>query len=181
MHLVRSEDVRHTLDMILPKATALQEIDHHGVLYQEMLNGILEVRSLKVLRVRQSWNDTPCSFSEGEFPRPRGLRTLDWSRLFHLHALKILLISQLYIDEAVGLAKAVKMRKLESLRVEIAEKNIRAANALSDAANDDDDDNDLPLTAFINALYRRDEGDASKALGFPSSLKALALVNSHSW
>ena len=72
MHLVRSEDVRHTLDMILPKATALQEIDHHGVLYQEMLNVILGVQSLKVLRVRQSWNDTPCSFSVGESPRPRG-------------------------------------------------------------------------------------------------------------
>ena len=80
----------------------------------------------------------------------------------------------------MGLAKAVKkMRKLESLRVEIAEKNIRAANALSDAANDDNDDNDLPLTTIINALYRHDEGDASKAQGFPSSLKALALVNSH--
>lgn len=178
MHLVRSEDIIHTLDMILPKATALHEIDHHGVLYQEMLNGILEVRSLKVLRVRQSWNDTPCSCSEGKFPRPRGLRTLDWSRLFHLHALKNLLVSQLYSDEAVGLAKAVKkMGKLETLRVEISDRDIRAANALSH----DNDDDYLSLTAFINALYRCDEGDASKALGFPSSLKALALVNSRCW
>ena len=78
----------------------------------------------------------------------------------------------------MGLAKAIKkMRKLESLRVEIAERDIRAANTFSD----DENDNDLPLTVFVNALYRRDEGEAGKALGFPSSLKALALVNLHSW
>lgn len=67
-NLVRSEDVRHTLDTILPRAKALQEIDHHGVLYQEELDGFLEVRLLKVLRVRQSWIDTPCLCSEGNSP-----------------------------------------------------------------------------------------------------------------
>lgn len=69
--LVRSEDVRRTLNTILEEAEALQEIDHHGVLYQEALEGILEVWSLKVLRVRQSWNDMPSSCSEGETLRPR--------------------------------------------------------------------------------------------------------------
>lgn len=173
-YLVRSEDVRHTLNTILPAAKALQEIDHSGVLYQEDLDGILEVKSLRILRVRQSWNETPCMCSEGRSPRPRALWLLDWSRLLHLHALKTLSVSQLHAFEAVGLAKALKkLRSLESLRVEIAKTDVRAIDALSD------DGDDLPFKTFIDALYHREEKDASEELGFPSSLKALALSNVH--
>lgn len=172
-NLVRSEDVRHTLDTILPEAKFLQEIDHHGVLYQEELDGILAVRSLKLLRVRQSWNETPCSCSEGESPRPIGLLALDWSRLPHLHALKTLSISQLHTYEAVGLARAVKrLRKLESLRLETAKIDILDADIFSD----DGDDNE-PLMTFIGELYRREEKYSSEDVGFPSSLKVLALVD----
>lgn len=172
--LVRSEDVRHTLDTVLPEAKNLEEIDHHGVLYQEELEGIFEVRSLKVLRMRQSWNDTPCLCTEGTSPRPRGLWLLEWSRLFHLHALKTLSVSQLHAFEAVGLAKAVKkLRRLENLRVEIAKADIRAADALSD------DGDDLPFKTFIDALYRREKKHESEELGFPSSLNSLALSNVH--
>ena len=171
--LVRSEDVRRTLDTLLPNTKALQEIDHHGVLYQEELDGIFEVRSLKVLRVRQSWNDMPCSCSERMVPRSRRLWTLDWSRLFHLHALKTLSVSQLHVYEAVGLANAVKrLKKLESLRVEIGEVDIHTTNTIFF------DDAEFPLTRFLNALYREEEEEyASEEIGFPSSLKAIALVN----
>ena len=172
--LVRSEDVRHTLDTILSGVKILEEIDHHGVLYQEELEGIFKIRSLKVLRVRQSWNDTPCLCAESASPRPRGLWLLDWSRLLHLHALKTFSISQLYAFEAVGLAKAIKkLTRLEHLRVEIAKADIRTVDALSD------DGDDLPFKTFIDALYRREEEHGSEELGFPSSLKSLALSNVH--
>ena len=173
--LVRSEDVRRTLDTLLPKTKVLQDIDHHGVLYQEELDGIFEVRSLKVLRVRQSWNEMPCSCSERMVPRSRRLWTLDWSRLFHLNALKTLSVSQLHVYEAIGLANAVKrLKKLESLRVEIGEVDIHTTNTIFF------DDAEFPLTRFLNALYREEEEEgASEELGFPSSLKAIALVNVH--
>lgn len=94
--------------------------------------------------------------------------------MFHLHALKTLSVSQLTIYEAWGLGKAIKkLKRLESLRVEIAKIDIRAANTLSD------DEDGLPLMTFMDALYRREEGHANDDLGFPPSLKALALVDLH--
>ncbi len=175
-NLVRSEDVRSTLDTILLKARALQEINHHGVLYQEELDGIFQVRSLKVLRVRQSWNELPCSCSERMSPRSKRLWSLDWNRLFQLHALKTLSISQLHIFEAMGLAKAVKkLVNLESLRVEIGKFDIPAGDSLFL----DDEDAELPLMIFLKTLYSHEKEHTSEDLGFPSSLKALALVKVH--
>ncbi len=175
-NLVRSEDVRRTLDTILLKARALQEIDHHGVLYQEELDGIFQVRSLKVLRVRQSWNELPCSCSERMLPRSRRLWSLDWNRLFQLHALKTLSISQLHIFEAMGLAKAVKkLVKLESLRVEIGKLDISTGDPLFF----DDEHAELPLMILLKTLYSHEKEHTSENLGFPSSLKALALVKVH--
>ena len=174
--LVRSEDVSYTLGTIIKEAKALQEIDHHGVLYQEELDAMLDVQSLKVLRVRQSWNDTPCSCSEGENLRPRGLWTLDLSRLFHLDALKNLSVSQVHNQEAVGLARAVrKLRKLESLRVEVGKGD------LMDPYDPFGEGEDSPLMMFIITLCCQQDGHTSQDAGLPSSLKALALAQVTGW
>ena len=164
--LSRSGAIRNALDMILPEAKDLQEIDHYGAMYEDVMDGILEVPSLKTLRIRQSGHDVSYFRSD----RSRGLCMLDWSTFFQGHSLKNLTVSQLHLYEAPGLAMAIKrLRKLENLRVETAKSDIKLLVNFEHCT----------MMAFIDELYRRKRESENEDPGFPSSLKALALVNVH--
>ena len=53
-----TRDITHTLQSILPWASNLERIEHHGLLHQEHLNQILKLRGLKVLRARKTLDMT---------------------------------------------------------------------------------------------------------------------------
>ena len=168
--LVESEDIHFTLKSLLSYASTLEEIDHDGVMYQELLDCLITKPILKVFKARKTWIAQPCTKSNT--PRPLDDLSLNWEGLGSLSFLKILHISHLFDSEACGLASAIRrLHHLEDLYV-------AASPLITPSGNSISSDQRSHLTTLLENLNRPTRtGKGEVTRGFPVSLKYLALVD----
>lgn len=159
-------DLGFVCQSLLSHATRLEEIEQNGILRQGMLDRLLETPSLKILKIREMlskyltrWDDL----------------LLTWQKLGQCSSLRVLHVAQLFHEEAVGLAIAIRgLHNLEELRVKASELPLPGANRLKG-------DDISPLKPFVQSLYQiTGLGFDGTPVGFPPFLKKLALVDSDS-
>ena len=125
-----SEDLHYSLTTFLPYCSALSELNHEGVLYQENLDLItgLVNAPLRKLQLRQIRPKFPVRWRHphppygllrnGHYENGRSYDTLQWNNLLRLTLLQTLEIGRLCEDEGISLAKAIgELVNLEKLLV----------------------------------------------------------------
>ena len=168
--LIKSEDIHYTVASLLSHASNLEEIDHDGVIYQELLDCLIATPSLKVFKARKTWVAQPCTLSN--LPRRPNDLLLNWDKLGALSFLKTLHISHLFEPEAIGLASAIKgMNQLEDLHVAASSLLTPMGNSIAS----DEHSHLVTLLAALNRPIPTDKGEVPR--GFPVSLKRLSLVD----
>lgn len=168
--LIESEDVLYTIASLLPYTSRLEEIDHDGLMHQELLDCLIATPNLRVLKVRKTWSAQPCTWSG--LRRPPDDLLLNWNGVGALSLLKTLHISHLFDSEAQGLASAIRrIPHLENLYVAASPLLTPRGNTISS----DDRSHLITLLTTLNRPTRAGKGETS--LGFPVSLKYLALVD----
>lgn len=168
--LTESEDIHYTVASLLPHTSNLEEIDHDGVIYQELLDCLIATPSLKVFKARKTCVAQPCTLSN--LPRRPTDLLLNWDKLGALSFLKTLHISHLFKPEAIGLASAIKgMHQLEDLHVAASSLVTPMGNSIAT----DEHSHLVTLLAALNRPIPTDNGEVPR--GFPISLKRLSLVD----
>lgn len=161
------EDLDFIWQSFLSYATRLEEIEHSGILWQVMLDRLLATPSLKMLKIREIWTRHLIRWDD---------LVLNWQNLGQCSSLTVLHIAQLSHPEAVGLAIAIRgLHNLEDLRVKVSELRFPGANRQTQS------DDPSPLKPFLRSLYQQTGlGFDRTPIGFPASLKKLALVDFNS-
>lgn len=161
------EDLDFIWQSFLSYATRLEEIEHSGILWQVMLDRLLATQSLKILKIREIWTKYVTRWDD---------LLLNWQHLGQCSSLRVLHIAQLSHPEAVGLAIAIRgLHNLEDLRVKVSESLFPGANRQIRS------DDPSPLKPFLRSLYQQTgPGFDRTPIGFPASLKKLALVDFNS-
>lgn len=168
--LIDSEDIHYTVTSLLSYVSSLEDIDHDGVIYQELLDSLIATPTLQVFKARKTWIAQPCIRSNS-LRGPEDL-LLNWEGLGALSFLKTLHISHLFEPEANGLALAIgRLPQLEDLHVAASPLLTPMGNSIAS----DEKSHLATLLAALNRPIRNDRGEFSR--GFPVSLKRLALVD----
>ena len=154
--LVAFEDVDLTLEALLSHSF-VEEVEHDGILFPQWFDRITEIPRLKILEVRKTAAQTPCTHHSATIPIYGPHLQLKWAKLRQMHSLRVLRVSQLLAAEAVELAHAVwSLSNLEELSVGFCQE-IQEAKA---------------LTVFLKSFFLANETAAPV-----SSLKSLSLVD----
>lgn len=161
------EDLDFIWQSFLSYATHLEEIEHNGILWQVMLDRLLATPSLKMLKIREIWTKHVTRWDDLQ---------LNWQNLGQCSSLRVLHIAQLSHPEAVSLAIAIRgLHNLEDLRVKVSELRFPGANRKVQS------EDPSPLKPFLQSLYQQTGlGFDRTPIGFPASLKKLALVDFNS-
>lgn len=152
--LIALEDVEITLEALMSQPF-IEELKHGGILYQQTLDQITNIPTLKV------WPRLgPCSLRSLAMPDIRPHPQLTFVKLRHMHLLKVLHVSQLLASEGPGLGQAVRsLSNIEELYV--------GASSFNDA-----------LPSFLESFFIPNKAYTGSPPPSPvSSLKSFSLVD----
>lgn len=167
----------HTLKRLMHHCSRLEHVDHYGVVSQEMLRLLVQMRNVTTLRLRKTSRFIPPLSHEGN-----ALLTLPvkLSKLHHMRRLVILDISALLLKEARGLAHSiVSLDRLQELRVATHPKWPFPGEAPLIRHSS------TPMAILLRHLCRRSQISAidnkllppETVFGLPASLKRLTLID----
>lgn len=177
----RSEGFDSIWGDFLTHASCLDEVEHHGILYQSMFDRLAIVPTLRVLKFREVQTRSKNSHCRREtdyfrlVPTPLDDLLISWARLVRLPLLRTLHVSHLFLHEATDFARVVRcLFHLKDLRVAVSSLSSPGANSIRS-------DDLSPLVIFLRSLYRPLPPDHTGfCVGFPPYLEKLALVDFYS-
>lgn len=186
--------VVETLDVLLPHASSLEEIEHFGLLCQALLDIYVKFPTVSRIKLRETHSCTEGLYDNPETTLSEDINEdINLARLSCISNLTFLDVSQLRSFEAPGLAKAVRsFTQLHHLRV----------SEMADNIDHSRESQPSPLALFLRELYSdtlpsgfitttsetssnsSDSDDIDCLIsaqqtgpGFPASLKSLELVD----
>ena len=162
----------HSLSLLFPLLTQVEEITVDGAAPQPVLDAITGLKSPRLHVLKYRITECRGYFREKPPNYPSSMRLVTWETSSRLQSLRVLEIQQLRNDEARSLAEAVAtLLQLERLMV--------ASGQFSGL-------DWSPLAVFLEHVLPRSSStillglQKGSAIGFPSTLKSLVLIDNHS-
>ena len=159
---VAYEGVLYNFGLLFPQLINLIQLEIDGVLYQEQLECITKINSLRILRLRYTSRCYGINQRDGQRRWCHEIGSICWDSLARLRQIRRLEIGHILPDESSSLARAVA--KLENLE------NLVATAAIGHENTDWYGTRPSSLDYFLNILF-------ANRHRFPSKIKSLAFAD----